>query len=79
MSLKRHDAVLCVRASPLEAANGEGVGGPALRMQSICTADHHLVNSKHRSNICAPELIQLDPAFKQKCDNFFSAGGNTDT
>jgi hypothetical protein len=59
--LKRVDAVSCVRASPL-AANGEGVGGPALRMQSVCDAHHHLVNSKHHSNICAAELIQLDPA-----------------
>jgi hypothetical protein len=48
--LKRVDAVSCVRASPL-AANGEGVGGPALRMQSVCDAHHHLVNSKHRSII----------------------------
>jgi hypothetical protein len=60
--LKRHDAVSCVRASPLEAANGEGMGAPALRMQSVCNADHYLANSKHRSNICAAELIQLDPA-----------------
>jgi hypothetical protein len=59
--LKRHAAVSCVRASPL-AANEEGISGPALRMQSVCNADHHLMNSKHRSNICAAELIQSDPA-----------------
>jgi hypothetical protein len=55
--LKRHDAVSCVRASPL-AANGEGMGGPALRMQSVCNADHLLVNWKHLSNIFTAELIQ---------------------
>ncbi len=62
MILKMHNAVSCVRASPLDAANGEGVGGPALRRQSVCNADHHQVNSKHHSNICAVELIQSDPA-----------------
>jgi hypothetical protein len=52
--LKRHDAVSCVRrASPLEAANGEGMGAPALRMQSVCNADHRLANSKHHSLIFA--------------------------
>lgn len=69
--LERHDAVSCVRASPLEATNWEGMGGPALRMQSVCNADHHLVNSKHHSNICAAELIQLDPAWNKKMIIFF--------
>ncbi len=63
--LKRHAAVSCVRASPL-AANEEGISGPALRMQSVCNADHHLMNSKHRSNICAAELIQSDPAWNKR-------------